>query len=207
MNIVIFGPPGIGKGSISSLVKEKYKIPHIATGNILRVSADRKIKEYMENGLLVPDSEVMRIVEGRLREKDCKKGFILDGFPRTIEQAKFLDKNKIRIDTVLNLVAATETIVARLSGRLICPKCGAIYHVKNIPPKKEGICDKCGSKLVQRADDKPDVIKNRIQVYQKQTKELIDFYRNKGLLVDVNGEGELIKIFKDIAAAIEGKIK
>jgi len=207
MNIVIFGPPGIGKGSISSLVKEKYKIPHIATGNILRESADRKIKEYMENGLLVPDSEVMRIIEGRLREKDCKKGFILDGFPRTIEQAKFLDKNKIRIDTVLNLVAATETIVARLSGRLICPKCGAIYHVKNIPPKKEGICDKCGSKLVQRADDKPDVIKNRIQVYQKQTKELIDFYRNKGLLVDVNGEGSLSAIFKDIAAAIENKIQ
>ena len=207
MNIVIFGPPGIGKGSISSLVKEKYKIPHIATGNILRESADRKIKEYMENGLLVPDSEVMRIIEGRLREKDCKKGFILDGFPRTIEQAKFLDKNKIRIDTVLNLVAATETIVARLSGRLICPKCGAIYHVKNIPPKKEGICDKCGSKLVQRADDKPEVIKNRIQVYQKQTKELIDFYRNKGLLVDVNGEGSLSAIFKDIAAAIENKIQ
>ena len=207
MNIVIFGPPGIGKGSISSLVKEKYKIPHIATGNILRESADRKIKEYMEKGLLVPDSEVMRIIEGRLREKDCKKGFILDGFPRTIEQAKFLDKNKIRIDTVLNLVAATETIVARLSGRLICPKCGAIYHVKNIPPKKEGICDKCGSKLVQRADDKPDVIKNRIQVYQKQTKELIDFYRNKGLLVDVNGEGSLSAIFKDIAAAIENKIQ
>src|SRR3989338_6797282 len=207
MNIVIFGPPGIGKGSISSLVKEKYKIPYIATGNILRESADRKIKEYMENGLLVPDSEVMRIIEGRLREKDCKKGFVLDGFPRTIEQAKFLDKNKIRIDIVLNLVTATETIVARLGGRLICPKCGAIYHVKNIPPKKDGICDKCGAKLVQRADDKPEVIKNRILVYQKQTRGIIDFYRKKGLLVDVSGEGDLSAIFSDVAAAIEGKIK
>lgn len=207
MNIIIFGPPGIGKGSISSLIKEKCGIPHIATGKILRESTDKKIKDYMEKGLLVPDKEVMRIVEKRLKEKDCKKGFILDGFPRTTEQAKFLDEMKVKIDIVFNLIADIEVIIARLSGRLICPKCGAIYHIKNIPPKKEGICDKCGSKLVQRTDDKPEVIKNRMVVYQNQTKELIDFYRIKGLLVDVNGEGDLSAIFKDIAAAIEDKIQ
>lgn len=207
MNIVIFGPPGIGKGSISSLVKEKYGIPHIATGNILRESADKKIRECMEKGLLVPDNEVMRIAEKRLKEKDCRKGFILDGFPRTLEQAKFLDEKKVKIDIVINLVAATEIIIARLSGRLICPKCGAIYHVKNIPPKREGICDKCGSKLVQRADDKPEVVKNRIEVYQKQTRDLIGFYRGRKLLVDIDGEGDLSRIFRDIAAAIEDKIQ
>ncbi|MBI2661723.1 nucleoside monophosphate kinase [Candidatus Woesearchaeota archaeon] len=206
MNIIIFGPPGIGKGSVSGLLKDKYRVPHISTGNIFRESSDKRIRHYLEKGLLVPDEDVMRVVEKRLGEKDCQNGFILDGFPRTLDQAGFLEEKGVKISIVLNLVGDTDVIVARLSGRLICPKCGAIYHIRNIKPKKKGICDKCGTELVHRKDDQPDVVRNRIDVYRKQTKVLIEYYRKRNLLVDIQADGQLSDVVNNITAVIEDKV-
>jgi len=208
MNIVIFGPPGVGKGSISLMLKRKYDVPHISTGNILREESKKNpsIKVYLEKGALVPDEKVMSTVKKRLGKKDCEKGFILDGFPRTLTQARFLKEIKVAIDFVLNLVLDTAIIISRLGGRLICPKDDSIYHTKNIPPKKPGICDKCGAKLVQRKDDKPEVIKKRIKVYKKQTEELIRYYRNEKLLIDIPANITLDKIFDNIVAAIKDKV-
>ena len=191
LRLVFLGPPGIGKGTYASAISKMYGIPHISTGDIFReeikrgTELGRKIKEYVERGELVPDEIVIEVVRERLSREDCKKGFILDGFPRTLRQAQALDE-MTTLDLALNFVAPDEVIIERLSGRRICRRCGAIYHIKFMPPKVEGVCDICGGELYQREDDKPEVIKRRLELYRRQFKPILDFYRAKGILVDVD---------------------
>ena len=187
MIILMFGPPGVGKGTISSMLREKYNLPHISSGNIIREAIHDngkfaiELKQFLERGQLVPDAIAINIIKERVSHDDCKNGYILDGFPRTTPQAEFLDRaleeSHLKINYVLNLVADEMIIIERLSGRRICSKCDSIYHIKNLMPKKEDVCDKCGAKLFRRVDDKPTTIRNRIRVYQEQTKPLIEFYR------------------------------
>jgi adenylate kinase len=192
MNLIVLGPPGAGKGTVGKLIADHFGIPIISTGDLLRKeAADRtsigiKAKGYMDQGEYVPDEIVMQIIRDRLKKEDCRKGFILDGYPRTIEQVKALENAKIRIDTVVNFNASREVIIDRLSTRLTCSTCGAIYNIKNVPPKKAGICDKCGAQLYQREDQKPEVVKERLKVYGQQTSQLVDHYRKKGILRDVD---------------------
>ena len=194
MSIVLLGPPGIGKGTVATKLSKKLGIPHIATGDMLRENVVKKTrlgleaKSYMDKGLLVPDGVVIKMMKERLQKNDCKNGFILDGFPRTINQAEEIGK-EIRIDKVVNIQASDEIIIDRLSKRKVCKKCSFIYHLVYIKPKKEGICDKCGSKLYQREDDKPKAIKERLKVYRKETEPLIDYYKDKGILADADGSG------------------
>ncbi|MEM5794008.1 MAG: adenylate kinase [Candidatus Aenigmatarchaeota archaeon] len=184
MKLIIFGPPGSGKGTYASIIESKLGIPKINTGDILREIAKsgselaKKIAEYQGKGELVPDDIVIEIVKERLSKPDCSKGYILDGYPRTIPQAEALEKISSP-DVIINLVVPQSVIIARLSGRLICPNCNAIYHKIFLKPKNDEICDKCGSKLIQREDDKPEVIKERFRVYQKQSKPLIKYYKKK----------------------------
>ncbi len=199
MNIVLLGPPGVGKGTYAKRLSERYNIPHISTGDILREEIHkgselgRQVREYVERGELVPDDIIIQVVKERLRAEDCKKGFILDGFPRTLNQARALDEIT-KIDVVFNFVAPKEVIIDRLSGRRICSQCGAIYHIKYRPPKKPGICDVCGGKLYQREDDRPEVIETRLEVYKKQTAPLIEYYTKKGLLVDIDASKEIDQV-------------
>jgi adenylate kinase len=194
MNLIILGPPGAGKGTVGQMISEHYKIPLISTGELFRSAVAKetdvgiKAKSYMDAGVLVPDDLVMQIVKQRLEQRDCKDGFILDGIPRNITQAKSLEDSNIRVDAVLDFLATKEVIVDRLSTRLTCRQCGAIYNIKNVPPKKEGICDRCGGQLYQRDDQKPEIIKERIKVYEKETAPLIDYYKKMSLLrtVDAN---------------------
>jgi len=206
MKLVLLGPPGAGKGTQSVVLAKKYNIPHISTGDILRESVKSgqplglKAKSYMDKGELVPDEVVTGIVVERLKKDDTKKGYILDGFPRTLKQAQDLDEALKKASSALDMVVyfATSAAVAieRLSGRRVCKACGVNYHVKNIPPKKEGVCDKCGQPLFQRPDDKEDTVRNRLKVYEDQTKPLIDFYGNKGLLKRVSGDMGVDELFK-----------
>lgn len=190
VNLIMFGPPGGGKGTYSSRIGEKYGIPHVATGDIFRgeVSEDselgKKVKGYLDQGELVPDDVVNEVVKKRLSENDCQDGFILDGYPRTLPQAEALDE-MANIDLVIVLEVSEEVIVNRLSNRRICRKCGEIYNLKSLPPKEKGICDKCGGELYQREDDKPEVIRNRLEAYRKRTQPLIDFYQKRGLVKEV----------------------
>jgi len=184
------GPPGVGKGTYASAVSEKYGIPHISTGDIFRdeiknsTELGKKIKAYVERGELVPDEIVIEVVKNVLQSEKCRKGFILDGYPRTLRQAEALD-DIVRIDLVLNFVAPDEVIIERISGRRICLKCGAIYHVTFMPPKRNGICDKCGGPVIQRKDDRPEVVKHRLKIYREKFAPILDYYRKKGLLLDV----------------------
>lgn len=184
MRLIIFGPPGSGKGTYSSLLEKKFGIPKINTGDIFREiikeksELSKKISSYVLSGKLVPDEITIQVLKERLAKKDCKNGFILDGYPRTIKQAEELEKIS-KIDAVINLVVPKEVIVKRLSGRLICPKCNAIYHKIFLKPKKDKICDNCKVKLIQREDDKPSVIRKRFEVYMKQSKPLIKYYRER----------------------------
>jgi len=208
MNIVILGSPGVGKGTYAKILSEKYKIPRISSGDLFReairneTELGRKIKEYVSRGDLVPDEITIKLVKERLRKDDCKNGFFLDGFPRTIAQAQALEKFK-KIDKVLNFVASDEIILTRLGGRRTCTQCGAIYHIKEIPPKLNGICDLCGGKLYQRPDETPEAIKNRLRVYRKKTKPVIDYFRRKGLLADINADYPFEKIGKVISQCDE----
>ncbi len=213
MIIILFGVPGVGKGTLAAMLNKKYNLPHISSGNLLRELVNKGIagedlKAIIDKGHLVQDLLVYKIVGDRLKEKECENGFILDGFPRTIAQAEFLDdfvKHKnTNITKVINFKASEKTIIKRLGGRRMCSKCDAIYHLQNIKPKKAGICDKCGGELLQREDDKPEVIKNRIEVYKKQTAPVIDFYENKGLLVYIDTEKPIEEIFEDTCRAIDG---
>ncbi len=205
MKLIFIGPPGAGKGTQAALVSKEFNIVHISTGDLLRAALKDKTpialkaEAYIKKGELVPDGIVSQITEERLKQKDCKNGFILDGYPRTITQAESLDKYlvslRLDIDAVIYFKTSTDTIIKRLTGRRICRNCGANYHIINIPPKKAGICDLCGGELYQREDDQENTILNRLQVYNRQTASLIDYYRNKNILKEVSGDLEAEKIF------------
>ncbi|MEO0299739.1 MAG: adenylate kinase [candidate division WOR-3 bacterium] len=203
--LILLGPPGVGKGTVGEKLSEILKIPLISTGDLLREHIKKKTelglkaKEYMENGYLVPDDIVVSVLVERIREDDCKNGFILDGFPRNINQAEILENfiNKENVK-VIYLTADDEFLVNRLSNRRICENCGAIYHLINIPPKVNGICDKCGGKLVQREDDKEDVVRNRLKVYHSVTSPLLDYYRNRRKFFVVPGDGKLEETISNI---------
>lgn len=202
------GLPGAGKGTQAEKIVEKYPIPHISTGDMFRLAIKegtelgQKAKSYMDEGALVPDEVTIGIVEERLSKDDCQKGFLLDGFPRTLAQAEALNellaKMNKSIDYVLHVDVDTDELVERLTGRRICPSCGATYHIKFNPPKQEGICDKDGEKLIQRKDDQPDTVKNRLEVNLEQTQPMLDFYSDKGSLVKIDGSQQIDQVFHDI---------
>ena len=208
MNAIFLGPPGAGKGTQAQLVCEKLSIPQISTGDILRravkdgTETGKKAKQYMDAGQLVPDEVIIQIVKERLAQDDCKKGYVLDGFPRTVPQAEALDKIA-KIDHVIDLDVPDEELVNRLSGRRVCLKCGATYHVSMLNGKTA--CDVCGETLVQREDDKPETVLNRLKVYHAQTAPLIDYYAQKKLLRKIDGKNEISKITRDILSAVGSK--
>uniref|UniRef100_A0A7C3ZFR9 Adenylate kinase n=1 Tax=Archaeoglobus fulgidus TaxID=2234 RepID=A0A7C3ZFR9_ARCFL len=216
MNLIFLGPPGAGKGTQAKRVAEKYGIPQISTGDMLREAVakgtelGKKAKEYMDRGELVPDEVVIGIVRERLQQSDCEKGFILDGFPRTLAQAEALDGmlkelNK-KIDAVINVAVPEEEVVKRITNRRTCRNCGAVYHLVYAPPKEDNRCDKCGGELYQRDDDREETVRERYRVYRKNTEPLIDYYRNKGILYDVDGTKDIEGVWKEIEAILE-KIK
>lgn len=194
MKLILLGPPGAGKGTQAEILNKKLGIPTISTGNILRAAVKNgtpvglKAKEYMDAGKLVPDEVIIGVISERLAEADCQNGFILDGVPRTIPQAEALEKAGISFDAVVSIEISDEKIVERMAGRRVCTACGAPYHVKNMPPKVEGVCDACGGKLEARADDKPEVVRDRLQVYHKETAPLKDFYAARNLLKTVDNQ-------------------
>lgn len=206
MNIVLLGPPGVGKGTAASKLSKKLGIPHIATGDMLRENvADKtelglKARSFMDKGLLVPDDVVIDMIKERLQKDDCKNGFILDGFPRTINQAEEIKETKI--DKVVNIQASDGIIIERIGKRRVCEKCSFIYHLDFIKPNREGFCDKCSGTLYQREDDKPEAIKERLKVYKDKTEPLINYYKEKGLLVDVDGSGTPKEEFDGIVKAV-----
>ena len=194
MKLILLGPPGAGKGTQAEILNKKLGIPTISTGNILRAAVKNgtpvglKAKEYMDAGKLVPDEVIIGVISERLAEADCQNGFILDGVPRTIPQAEALEKAGISFDAVVSIEISDEEIVERMAGRRVCTACGAPYHVKNMPPKVEGVCDACGGKLEARADDKPEVVRDRLQVYHKETAPLKDFYAARNVLKTVDNQ-------------------
>ncbi|RNI14475.1 adenylate kinase [Methanohalophilus sp. RSK] len=212
MNVVLFGPPGAGKGTQAKELSRYYDIPHISTGDILRANVNqgtelgKKAEHYMNRGELVPDEVLIGIIKNRLAEPDCKKGYLLDGYPRTIPQADaldgILDEIGMPLDVVLNIDVPDEELVGRLSGRYMC-KCGESYHIKFNPPKAEGICDSCGGQLYQRDDDKEEVIRQRLESYKNKTQLLIDYYANKNLVVHINGEKGIKDVFDDIRDVLD----
>ncbi|MBQ7106091.1 MAG: adenylate kinase [Clostridia bacterium] len=209
MKLILLGAPGAGKGTQAEVICEKFNIPAISTGNILREAIKNgtemglKAKSYIDNGNLVPDEVVIGIIKDRLAEDDCNNGFILDGFPRTIPQAAALDSMNIGIDCALSIEVADEKIMQRLSGRRVCLTCGATYHVDYKKPAKEGICNTCGAELVQRNDDKPETIADRLAVYHSQTEPLKDYYKKAGKLITVEGQEEVKDTTRLVLAALE----
>ena len=208
MKIIMLGAPGAGKGTQAKQIAAKYNIPHISTGDIFRANIKegtelgKKAKEYMDQGKLVPDELTCNLVVDRIQQDDCSKGYILDGFPRTIPQAECLDEalKKLgdKIDYAVDVEVPDENIVNRMSGRRACVGCGATYHIKYNPTKVEGVCDACGEKLILRDDDKPETVKNRLSVYHEQTQPLIDYYNKAGVLAEVDGTKDMEDVFKDI---------
>lgn len=209
------GLPGAGKGTQAEKIQAKYNIPHISTGDMFRAAIKegtelgKKAKEFMDQGALVPDEVTIGIVKERLVKDDCKDGFLLDGFPRTIAQAESLEEllNDLgrSIDKVLHIEVPEEKLVERLSGRWVCPNCGTAYHVEFNPPKEEGKCDKDGSTLFQRDDDKPETVKNRLAVNLEQTEPLLNFYKEKGYLSRINGDQDIELVFQEIQNKLENK--
>ncbi len=212
MKIIMLGAPGAGKGTQAQMIADKYNIPHISTGDIFRANIKngtelgKKAKEYMDKGLLVPDELTVELLLDRVAQDDCKNGYVVDGFPRTITLADVLKKALTRlcdhVDYAVNVDVPDENIVRRMSGRRACLKCGATYHIEHIPPKTEGVCDKCGSELVQREDDKPETVMNRLKVYHDQTQPLIEYYENKNILKTVDGTKDMKEVFEDITSIL-----
>ncbi|WP_028844956.1 adenylate kinase [Thermodesulfovibrio thiophilus] len=215
MRLVFLGAPGAGKGTQAKRLVEKYGIPQISTGDLLRAAVaagtalGKEAKAYMDRGELVPDSVVLGMVKERLSQDDCKKGFILDGFPRNVAQAEALDKMLVEmnmpLDVALNLDVPFDDLMKRLTGRRTCRSCGQMYNIYYSPSKVEGKCDKCGGQLFQRDDDKEETIRKRLEVYRTQTEPLINYYSKKGILKSVSGTGSMDKIFSDICAILEKK--
>ena len=212
MRLLIMGAPGAGKGTQAALIKEEYNIAHISTGDMFRKAIMEKTPmgvvaaTYIEKGNLVPDDVTIALVRERLQEKDCNNGFLLDGFPRTYEQAVALDKIlndlHIKLDAVINISVDDEYLVERITGRRVCEKCGASYHIKAAKPKVDGVCDMCGGKLIQRKDDEEETIKNRLKVYYQKTKPVLDYYLEKGLVKNVSGVGDIEDIFNNIKESL-----
>ncbi len=212
MKIIMLGAPGAGKGTQAEMICEKYSLPHISTGDIFRANIKNgtelgvEAKKYMDQGLLVPDELTVKILLDRVAKDDCKNGYVLDGFPRTIPQAEVLDEalTKLgdKVDFAINVDVPDENIINRMSGRRACVTCGATYHIAYAPTKVEGVCDKCGSELILRDDDKPETVKNRLDVYHKQTQPLIDFYSNKGILKEVDGTVNMQDVFAAIVSIL-----
>ena len=208
MKIIMLGAPGAGKGTQAKKIAAKYQIPHISTGDIFRANIKNgtelgnKAKEYMEKGLLVPDELTCDLLLDRVAQDDCKNGYVLDGFPRTIPQAEALkaalEKRGEKMDFAIDVDVPDENIVRRMSGRRACLGCGSTYHIEHIPPKTEGICDVCGGKLVLRDDDAPETVQNRLKVYHEQTQPLLDFYGKEGILKTVDGTLEMEAVFEKI---------
>jgi len=213
MKIIMLGAPGAGKGTQAQMIAEKYNLPHVSTGDIFRANIKngtelgREAKGYMDRGVLVPDELTVRILLDRVAQEDCKNGYILDGFPRNIPQAEVLDKEleKLgdKIDVAIDMEVPDESIIRRMAGRRACAGCGATYHIENVPPKKEGICDKCGEALILRDDDREETVKNRLNVYHEQTQPLIEFYTKKGILKTVDGTQDMMDVFKAITDILE----
>ena len=212
MKIIMLGAPGAGKGTQAKMIAEKYAIPHVSTGDIFRANIKNgtelgmEAKKYMDQGQLVPDELTVKILLDRVAQDDCKNGYVFDGFPRTIPQAKVLDDalNKLdeKIDFAINVDVPDENIVRRMSGRRAYVGCGGTYHIEHVPPKKEGICDVCGQELILRDDDKPETVLNRLKVYHDQTQPLIDFYTEKGVLKEVDGTVDMTDVFAAIVAIL-----
>ena len=212
MKIIMLGAPGAGKGTQAKKIAERYGLSHVSTGDIFRANIKNgtelgmEAKKYMDQGMLVPDELTVKILLDRVAQEDCKNGYILDGFPRTIPQAEVLDKALTelgdKIDYAVNVHVPDENIVNRMSGRRACVSCGGTYHVVYAPTKKEGICDACGGELILRDDDKPETVQKRLAVYHEQTQPLIDFYQNKGILVEVDGTKEMAEVFEAIVAIL-----
>ena len=213
MNILLMGAPGAGKGTQAAILHERLGIPHISTGDMFRGAVSEgtvlglEAKRYMDSGNLVPDEVTIGIVRERLAEADCKKGFMLDGFPRTVGQAEALDEIlkelHLELDTVLEIDVPFEILTERITGRRLCKACGATYHVEFHPPLKEGVCDKDGTTLYQRKDDNKETVQNRLSVYESATAPLLDFYRDKGILVEIEGNRESSEVTKSILAHLE----
>ncbi|MDR1702253.1 MAG: adenylate kinase [Sporomusaceae bacterium] len=212
MYILLMGPPGAGKGTQAAQLVKKFSIPHISTGDMFRAAVKeatefgQEAKKYMDQGQLVPDEVTIGVVKERLLKSDSQAGFILDGFPRTIAQAEALTKTLteigITLTKVVNITAPEAELVGRMTGRRVCPKCNATFHITANPPQKEGICDKCGAALYQRDDDKEETVLKRLQVYQAQTKPLVDYYRSLGLYAEIDGLNENGAVFKEIIASL-----
>ena len=208
MKIVLLGPPGAGKGTQAKSISNRYSIPHISTGDIFRKNISEntplgiEAKSYMDNGQLVPDEVTINMVKDRLQQDDCKNGYLLDGFPRTVHQAEaldnFLTEREESIDTALLIEVPKEFILERMTGRRVCPSCGASYHIKFNPPTNNGKCDLCGSDVIQRKDDTEETVKERLDVYENQTQPLIDFYKNKKQLSVVDGTQAINEVFESI---------
>jgi adenylate kinase len=212
LRLIFHGPPGVGKGTQAGRISLEENLNHISSGDLLRAAVDAKTeiglkaREYIENGLLVPNELIVSIVANKINSTECERGFILDGFPRNLSQAEVLDStlNKVgkKIDRVFSFTASEEVIITRIAGRRMCKSCGAHYHEIFSPPLKENVCDKCGSKLVQRKDDYPETIKVRLKVYKEQTEKLIDYYNKKGILVEINCNGDKTEIQQNILAGL-----
>ena len=216
MNIILLGAPGAGKGTQAEKICEYCHIPQISTGNIIRAAmrdgteAGKKAQEFVNAGKLVPDAVVIEMVNERLKQDDCKNGFILDGFPRTVPQAQALKEMGVEIDHVIDIEVPDETIMQRMTGRRVCGECGATYHLVYTPPKVENTCDKCGHELIIRKDDHPDTVKDRLQVYHEQTEPLKDFYKELNVLYMIEGDKPVEEVMKDtlnalgVKSALEG---